>query len=75
MIPELKKKTQRTCAKFIGFNAVTIVTSCLAIKSSNPEYSLFIYQLNYLPAELDIVTSSWRIYENLLPSKAELLWV
>jgi len=49
IIPELKKKTQRTSAKFIGINAVTIVARRLEIKSSDSEYSLFAYQLSHLP--------------------------
>mgnify|MGYP004088443455 CR=1 FL=1 len=73
IIPELKKKTQRTSAKFIGINAVTIVARRLEIKSSDSEYLLLIYQLSHLPAEYDIVTSCWHIYGKLIPSKAELL--
>ena len=54
MIPELKRKIQKTKAKFVGIDSVTTVAGGRGIKSSDPEFSLFLYQLNYLAAELGV---------------------
>ena len=53
-LPELKRKIQRTGAKFIGIDSITTVAGGRGIKSSDPEYALFLYQLNALAAELGV---------------------
>jgi hypothetical protein len=54
MLPELKRKIQRTGAKFIGIDSITTVAGGRGIKSSDPEYALFLYQLNALAADLGV---------------------
>ena len=55
MVPELKRKIQKTGAKFIGIDSITTVAGGRGIKSTDPEYALFLYQLNNLAAELGVV--------------------
>ena len=55
MVPELKRKIQKTGAKFIGIDSITTVAGGRGIKSTDPEYSLFLYQLNSLAADLGVV--------------------
>lgn len=55
MVPELKNKIQMTGAKFIGIDSITTVAGGRGIKSTDPEYALFLYQLNSLAAELGVV--------------------
>ena len=55
MIPELKKKIRCTQAKFIGIDSITTVAGGRGIKSTDPEFALFVYQLNNLAAEMGVV--------------------
>ena len=55
MVPDLKRKIQKTAAKFIGIDSITTVAGGRGIKSTDPEYALFLYQLNNLAAELGVV--------------------
>ena len=55
MVPELKRKIQKTGAKLIGIDSITTVAGGRGIKSTDPEYALFLYQLNHLAAELGVV--------------------
>ena len=55
MVPDLKRKIQKTGAKFIGIDSITTVAGGRGIKSTDPEYALFLYQLNNLAAELGVV--------------------
>ncbi|WP_413402565.1 MULTISPECIES: AAA family ATPase [unclassified Synechococcus] len=55
MIPELKKKIRRTQAKFTGIDSITTVAGGRGIKSTDPEFALFVYQLNNLAAEMGVV--------------------
>ena len=55
MVPELKRKIQKTKAKFVGIDSITTVAGGRGIKSTDPEYALFLYQLNNLAAELGVV--------------------
>ena len=55
MVPDLKRKIQKTKAKFIGIDSITTVAGGRGIKSTDPEYALFLYQLNNLAAELGVI--------------------
>jgi hypothetical protein len=55
MLPELKRKITHTKAKFVGIDSVTTVAGGRGIKSSDPEFSLFLYQLNSLAAEMGVL--------------------
>ena len=43
MVPDLKRKIQKTAAKFIGIDSITTVAGGRGIKSTDPEYALFLY--------------------------------
>ena len=55
MVPELIRKIQKTKAKFVGIDSITTVAGGRGIKSTDPEYALFLYQLNNLAAELGVI--------------------
>ena len=55
MVPDLKRQIIKTGAKFIGIDSVTTVAGGRGIKTTDPEFSLFLYQLNALAAELGVV--------------------
>ncbi len=55
MIPELKRKIQKTGAKFVGIDSITTVAGGRGIKFTDPDFALFLYQLNHLAAELGVV--------------------
>jgi hypothetical protein len=55
MVPDLKRKIQKTGAKFVGIDSITTVAGGRGIKSTDPEYALFLYQLNNLAAEVGVV--------------------
>ena len=55
MVPDLKRKIKKEKAKFIGIDSITTVAGGRGIKSTDPEYALFVYQLNNLAAELGVV--------------------
>ena len=55
MVPELKRKIQKTKAKLVGIDSITTVAGGRGIKSTDPEYALFLYQLNNLAAEVGVV--------------------
>lgn len=54
MIPELRRKVLKSGAKFVGIDSVTTVAGGRGIKTTDPEFALFMYQLNALAAELGI---------------------
>lgn len=55
MVPDLKRQIIKTKAKFVGIDSVTTVAGGRGIKTTDPEFSLFLYQLNALASELGVV--------------------
>ena len=54
MLPELRKTILETQAKLVCIDSITTVSAGRGIKPNDPEYSLFLYQLNHLAADLGI---------------------
>jgi len=55
MLPELKHKIRETQAKVVGIDALTSVAGGRGIKSTDPEFALFLYRLNALAAEMGVL--------------------
>ena len=53
-LPELRRTIEKHNIKFVGIDSVTTVVGGHGIKSSDPEFALFLYKLNHLAAELGI---------------------